>query len=280
MKFDFSIADRPIMPQPVALRSAYIVHADPTYDVIKGGINNKDFIALRTLDGNGNLIIEGIGNLSLGPRTLVIFKHNKVRRYFCNSKTWIFWWFEFASEDAEEAIKLDFNKVLNIDLVEDEIKNCQSCIEYIRNSNNVSLALASATFSVLLYKWLLHSKTKSLVTPHKEIIEKIIVHIKLNITENISVKDMANMAGLSERRFRQVFKEIIGTQPKRYINNLKISLAEELLKNTPFSIMQISEMLGYSSQFHFCKNFRKSRNITPSQYRNSRKYKILDNQDN
>ena len=147
------------------------------------------------------------------------------------------------------------------------MKNCQSCLDYIRSNDEGSLALASATFSILIRKWILQIKASEWITPYKDIINKIIFDIKSNISQNISVKDMANIAGLSERRFRQVFFDITGMPPKKYIDNVKICMAEELLKNTAFSIMHISEILGYSSQFHFCKNFKKSRNITPSQYR-------------
>ena len=44
-------------------------------------------------------------------------------------------------------------------------------------------------------------------------------------------------------------------------------MAEELLRNTPFSINEISEKLGYCNQVHFNKAFQRIRNIPPSQFR-------------
>ena len=271
MKFDFSITNRPMAIEPVALRTVYAVYADPTYDVKKKEVGNKDLIALRTTGGVGIVAIEGIGEMPVGPGTLIFFEHDKVRRYFCSGEKWDFWWFEFASGWGT---KLPLNKVFFVDYVEGEAGNCNTCMELLRKNDNASLLLASATLNILLHKWLLHIESREVSNPHQEAIEKVIVHIKSNMWESISVKTMADMAGLSERRFRQVFKDITGMQPKKYVDNLKIGMAEELLKNTPFSLSEISDRLGYSSQFHFSKAFKKIRGMTPSRYRRINKQEI------
>jgi AraC family transcriptional regulator len=114
---------------------------------------------------------------------------------------------------------------------------------------------------------MLNYENKHDTNPHREAVQKVMEHVAANVANNITVGEMAEVAGLCERRFRQVFLEITGMQPKKHLDSLRLRMAEELLKNTPFSIGDISERLGYSSQFHFCRAFGKTHGISPSHFR-------------
>jgi len=85
--------------------------------------------------------------------------------------------------------------------------------------------------------------------------------------ETITVNDMAHIAGYSERRFRQLFEEIIGIRPKQYYDYMRINIAEKLLRNTSLSIAQIAEQLGFSSQFHLTRMFLQKKGIQLSKIR-------------
>jgi AraC-like DNA-binding protein len=264
MNFDFSILKNPLATASIALRTVYVLHADSTYDVKKRELSDNYFVALRTIGGMGKVIIDGHEEITVLPETLLFFKHSDVRRYYCSSNDWDFWWFEFSSSELHN---IPLNTLTHIQPVENESDDCKSCLELLRKNDPASSYLASATLSVLLYKWMLHFENKSNDNPHRNAIQKVLYYLKLNICENISVKEMADMAGLCERTFRNVFIKITGKQPKKYLESLRISMAEELLRNTPFSINVISEKLGYSSQFHFSRAFQKTHGVPPSRYR-------------
>lgn len=264
MDFYFSNAKKPVATVPVALRTVYCVLADPTYDVRKKGGLDNDFIALRTTGGRGSIKIEGFEEMTVLPGTLLFLKHNDVRRYYCNDESWNFWWFEFNSMELPG---IPLNHVHKIDTVEDEDRDNNTCLEYLGKNDAASLSLASAAFNLLLHKWMLHFEIKNSNNPHREAIERAIDYIKLNISKNITVKSVACAAGFCERSFRQIFAEIIGVQPKKYIETLRINMASELLVNTPFSISEISDKLGYSSQFHFSRAFQAMKGIPPSIFR-------------
>lgn len=264
MNFDFSITNQPIPTAPIALRTVYIVHADLTYDVKKGGTPNRDLVALRTIGGMGNVKIDGLEEITVLPGAIIFFKHTDVQRYYCCSENWDFWWFEFASN---EVLNIPMNTLLRIEPVENELNDNKACLELLRKNDAITSSLASATFSLLLYKWIVQLENSTKVIPHRDDIQKAIDYMKKNINCNISVKAMAEIAGLCERRFREVFRDITGIPPKKFIESFRVSMAEELLRNTPLSINAISEKLGYSSQFHFNNAFRKSHAISPSQYR-------------
>lgn len=264
MNLDFYIIKSPIAAPSIALRTVYMVYADPSYYVKKSGTANRDLIALRTIGGIGKVKIEGHEEITVLSGTLLFFKHTDVRRYNCGSENWNFCWFEFSSS---EIINIPLNTLLFVDSVEDELTDCRTCLELLQKKDDGSSCMASITLSLLLCKWTLHFEDKAKSNPYNSAVKKVMEYMRLNMNKNISVNDMADMAGLCERRFRQVFISISGIPPKKYIDCLRITMAEELLRNTPFSINEISEKLGYCNQFHFNKAFQRIRNIPPSQFR-------------
>lgn len=264
MNFDFSIAQNPVSPSPMALRTVYVLHADPTYDIRKSGVRNNDVVALRTTGGLGRVTIEGAGEVTVQPGTLLFFRHNGVRRYYCAGETWDFWWFEFATGDEGE---IPMNRLLSVDAAENEEAACAECLELLRRASPAMARQASAAFAVLFCRWMLSLDAGGVGDPHREIAERAINHMRANLEKPVTVGMLARMCGLSERRFRQVFILSTGVQPKQYLENLRIGIAAELLANTPFTINEIALRLGYSSQFHFCKAFRRLHGMPPSCFR-------------
>ena len=85
------------------------------------------------------------------------------------------------------------------------------------------------------------------------------------------IKDYADMCNMSESYFSHVFTEIVGVSPKKYIINAKIEMAKDLLRDTDFSIAQISGISGFNDQNYFSRMFKKYLNESPSSYRNRKK---------
>lgn len=264
MDFDFSVANRPMPTAAIALKTVYLLHADRTYDVKKKLAENKELIALRTFGGEGKVVLEGLSELRVTPGSLIFFEHKQVRRYYCSDTSWDFWWFEFSTD---KSLNLPLNCIHYIDFTGDEPAHCISCLELLRKGDNTSSLLASSLLSVLLYTWQTIYKSAHHSSPHEEIIHTIIEYMRGHIHEATTIKDLASIAGFSERRFRQIFEEVTGTQPKLYYDRMRIDISEVLLRNTSLSIAQIAERLGFSSQFHFTNMFQKKNNETPSKFR-------------
>ena len=83
-----------------------------------------------------------------------------------------------------------------------------------------------------------------------------------------TVEEMARQVSLSPSRFHRVYKEMFGTSPVKDAICWKVDYAKTLLlvnKTSPVS--RVAEQLGYSSQYHFIRQFREVTGITPSAYR-------------
>jgi AraC family transcriptional regulator, arabinose operon regulatory protein len=164
------------------------------------------------------------------------------------------------------------NTLLVPEIIQEEVSYFNNCLILLKKSTPIYNAAASAAFSLLLQRWTASLSTRSEGShAHQAAIESVISHLRTNLANNVSIREMAHMAGLCERRFREVFETITGQQPKRYVTALRLGLAGELLKNTPFSITNIAERLGYSSPFHFSREFNKGYGMPPSSFRNMQK---------
>lgn len=273
MEFDYSRTIKPYSTAMIALKTVYVLHADPSYDVKRTDTGREGYVALRTIAGSGSVTLEGCEPKTVTANTLLFFEFNKIKRYFCDSEVWDFWWFEFSLNGS---LNLPLNNVLNIDIVDNELNDCITCLEALRKNDMASKVLASAALSLLLYKWMLHFQyEKHKTNPHQDAIDKVIAYMHSHLSENVSISVMADIAGLSERRFRQVFEDATGRQPKRFYDLLRISMAEELLNNTSMSISDIAYKLGYSSQFHFARDFKKFRGVPPTIYRQNNIKKLI-----
>ena len=81
------------------------------------------------------------------------------------------------------------------------------------------------------------------------------------------MSELARELHLSERNFRKYFTEEMGVSPKAYLQTVRLQRAKELLRTPGQSISEISESVGYYSQFQFSRDFKKEFGLTPSAYR-------------
>ena len=77
------------------------------------------------------------------------------------------------------------------------------------------------------------------------------------------------MCNITSEYFRKIFKGFYGVSPVRYINNLKITMAKELLESKMYSVTEAANQAGYTEMAHFSREFKSSTGISPSEYKKS-----------
>lgn len=85
-------------------------------------------------------------------------------------------------------------------------------------------------------------------------------------SEILSISDLSYMCGVSPEYFRLLFKKNFGISPLKYINNLKISRAKELLMSGMYSVATSAEMSGFTDMSYFSREFKKITGVSPSRF--------------
>lgn len=83
----------------------------------------------------------------------------------------------------------------------------------------------------------------------------------------ISPEEIAAKLCLSYSSFRKTFKEYTGFSPARFINEVRMSKAKELLTNSSISIKEVAYHVGYNNHDYFFTAFRHMTGHTPAEYR-------------
>jgi AraC family transcriptional regulator len=98
-------------------------------------------------------------------------------------------------------------------------------------------------------------------------LRRVVDYIEAHLAEDISLSDLAGLAGLSTHHFGEAFKASTGTSPHRYLIERRILRAKELLLGAEQSIAEIAISVGFASHSHFTDNFRRLTGTTPSRFR-------------
>lgn len=104
-------------------------------------------------------------------------------------------------------------------------------------------------------------------------------YLSLHLAEPITVQDMARRANLSVSRFRAVFKQQFGMPPHRYLLELRIRHAKELLRNTGYSAERIAEYCGFADVHHFSKAFKQAVRVSPGIFRKQPRVSVSKHED-
>ncbi|NLS14806.1 helix-turn-helix transcriptional regulator [Vibrio sp. SM6] len=95
---------------------------------------------------------------------------------------------------------------------------------------------------------------------------RVIEFIAANLSQPISLSNLAAIVQLSEFHFARMFKTSFGCSAYQYVLDARIALAKELLHQNKLSLITIADMCGFSSQQHFSTQFRKRVGVTPRQF--------------
>lgn len=91
--------------------------------------------------------------------------------------------------------------------------------------------------------------------------------VEQNFQNDITIEDIAACCNLNRSYFGKIFRDAVGKSPQEFLINYRMTKAAELLKLTQLSIGDISNAVGYPSQLHFSRAFKKIYGSSPRQWR-------------
>ena len=84
-----------------------------------------------------------------------------------------------------------------------------------------------------------------------------------------SLLELARLVGLNDYKLKQGFHRVFGTTVFGYLLTHRMERAKQLLAQPTFNVAGVAQAIGYTSQSHFCRTFKKQFGMAPRRYRDS-----------
>jgi transcriptional regulator GlxA family with amidase domain len=98
-------------------------------------------------------------------------------------------------------------------------------------------------------------------------IDRVVTHIHINYTEQISLTELADIAALSVSGLHRLFARHMQTTVTDYIMRMRIGDASARLSGTDQTIRFIADAVGYGALSNFNRQFRILKGMSPRTYR-------------
>lgn len=125
-------------------------------------------------------------------------------------------------------------------------------------------------FMLIKKEYMILPKTKAEKEKALLLVKNAIMHIDQNFRDEIRLNEMAAMCYISPSHFSRMFKIATGENMVNYVNKLRLNEALLLLMSSNHSILEISQMVGFSTVNYFNKVFKAKYNCSPREYKNKK----------
>jgi AraC family transcriptional regulator len=100
---------------------------------------------------------------------------------------------------------------------------------------------------------------------------RVVDYISAGLASELTLVDLAEVAGLSVFHFARMFKLAVGVSPQRYVSRMRLEQAMAEIAAGKLSLAQIALHARFSSQTSFTRAFSRATGMTPAEYRRCRR---------
>jgi AraC family transcriptional regulator len=98
-------------------------------------------------------------------------------------------------------------------------------------------------------------------------LQKVLDYIEEHLDAELALEHLASVAHLSPYHFARLFKNDTGLPPHQFVVVRRIERAKQLLRQRDrFSLADIAAEVGFSSQSHFTRHFKRLVGVTPKRF--------------
>lgn len=102
-------------------------------------------------------------------------------------------------------------------------------------------------------------------------VQHVTSFIRSNYQRKLTLREMANTVNLSPWWLCHLFKADMGTSPERFLCQVRMEKAKNLLENSFLSVKEVMSEVGMADAGHFARSFRAAYGVTPGKYREKAK---------
>jgi len=239
-----------------------------------------DFELIYIVGGESNIRIEQtqyncrIGDLIFIPP----FIRNEILTPISNPHDCYWMHFDvhpfYKHEDLIKTILLDGEYKRHIGLIDELIYLYEKMNQEAALNEPGSLIFINACIIQIVTTILRHNKCSQGLEKIKSgntssdvaLVDKSIEYILDNIYNQLDIAALCKHSHVSKPYLFKAFSKVLKMPPNKFIQLCKMKKAEQMIKITSLSMKEISQTLGFSSQYYFCNVFKKFFGVSPKEY--------------
>ncbi len=219
----------------------------------------------------GQAVFEHLGQRAQLRRGSVFFRRHETPYTFCKTDPDEL---ELTLIMLDPAIQNVWENFIPESCIARQLGNAASVIELtdsffdLLNHNPVRRIERSNAFAPLLLETLAAEIDFDPVpNREKELAERCCHYLHKNFRTVSTMEQVARACRISRSRLYTLFEKHIGTTPKKYLADLKLRAAADLLAQTDWTLDRIADEIGYPDAATFSKSFRRHHGISPGRWR-------------
>jgi AraC family transcriptional regulator len=104
----------------------------------------------------------------------------------------------------------------------------------------------------------------------RHLLKRVFDHIDEHVATDISLTQLATVAGMSTHYFAELFRQSTGHPPYRYVLLRKIERAKQSLRDRQHNVIEAALEAGFQNPSHFARTFRRFVGVSPSRFQSER----------
>jgi AraC-like DNA-binding protein len=231
----------------------------------------QEYQALYMLRGHGEFESATAGHLRVAPGTVILLFPGDWHRYRPDKKTgWDEYWVSFGGRHMDQLVRDDFfspeRPLLEIGTDERVLQQYLDLLDLGREEPIGFQQLAAARVHGILAGALAAVRRGEGSQQDEERVRQAKAYLEQRVEGTVSMPKLAAELCMSLRQLERVFRRATGMTPHEFYRQLKMRRAQQLL-GTDLPLKAVANQLGFESQFHFSRTFKKHFGLPPSQWR-------------
>jgi len=151
------------------------------------------------------------------------------------------------------------------EMVHPDVKHC---LEALTGDGKIAEPLRRAYLSVALGRLLDALPLQKRRAPGgRDALHGLLTYVNAHLNEPLSLDSLSRALFLNRYTISKLFSQRVGCGLNAYVNALRVSMAENLLREAQADIAEIVEKCGFGSERTFYRAFQAQRGMTPGQLR-------------